>query len=127
MLLTFKISKLFWIFVVSELPKTQNKETMNNPIITTDKYIQLTTKSNRHYRSKAVQTRCQSNSITTSPFKATKDVVHLVSLHPSRLNHAVFNHYSWKLLKQIKEKFSLKIKNQIGIFLVLKAVIYHLM
>ncbi|CAH2100747.1 unnamed protein product [Euphydryas editha] len=53
-----------------ELPKTQDKETIPDPVITVEKSIQVTTKLNMHYRSKAVQTICQNKSISTSPFKS---------------------------------------------------------
>lgn len=53
-----------------ELPKTQDKETITDPIINVEKSTQ-TTKFNKHYRSKAVQTIWQTKSISTSPFKVT--------------------------------------------------------
>lgn len=53
----------------SELPKTQDKETITDPTITAEKSVQVTTKVNMQYRSKAVQTRCQTKNISTSPLK----------------------------------------------------------
>ncbi|CAK1594367.1 unnamed protein product [Parnassius mnemosyne] len=54
-----------------ELPKTQDKETITDPIITVEKAVQATKKVNTHFRSKAVQTRCQNKSISTSPWKVS--------------------------------------------------------
>ncbi|XP_063833447.1 uncharacterized protein LOC135082597 [Ostrinia nubilalis] len=54
-----------------ELPRTQDKESITNPIITLEKSVQVSTKVIRHYRSKAVQTICQNKSISTSPFKVS--------------------------------------------------------
>ncbi|KAJ8909407.1 hypothetical protein NQ315_004532 [Exocentrus adspersus] len=54
-----------------ELPKTQDKETITDPIVTVEKSVQVTRKLNIHYRSKAVQTRCQNRSISTSPLKVS--------------------------------------------------------
>lgn len=54
-----------------ELPDTQDKETFTDPIITAEKSVQVRTKVNVHYRSKAVQTICQNKSISTSPMKVT--------------------------------------------------------
>lgn len=59
------------MFTFSELPKTQDKGIITDPIITVEKSVQVTTKVNNHYRSKAVQTRCQNKSISTSPLKVS--------------------------------------------------------
>ncbi|KAI8436841.1 hypothetical protein MSG28_010295 [Choristoneura fumiferana] len=52
-----------------EILRTQDKDTVTDSIITAEKTVQARIKRNVHYRSKAIQTICQSKSITTSPLK----------------------------------------------------------
>ncbi|KAI8426143.1 hypothetical protein MSG28_005093 [Choristoneura fumiferana] len=52
-----------------EILRTQDKDTVTDSIITAEKSVQARIKRNVHYRSKAIQTICQSKSITTSPLK----------------------------------------------------------
>ncbi|XP_023028833.2 uncharacterized protein [Leptinotarsa decemlineata] len=54
-----------------ELPKSQDKGTITDLIMSVEKSVQVTTKVNLHYRSKAVQTKWQYKSISTSPFKVS--------------------------------------------------------
>ncbi|CAH1996129.1 unnamed protein product [Acanthoscelides obtectus] len=53
------------------LSRTQDRETITNSIITAEKSVQVTIKENVHHRSKSVQTRCQTTSISTSPMKVS--------------------------------------------------------
>lgn len=61
----------FKIFL-TELPKSQDRGTITDDLIMSmEKSVQVTTKMNLHYRSKAVQTKWQCKSVSTSPFKVS--------------------------------------------------------
>ncbi|XP_022818861.1 uncharacterized protein LOC111362877 [Spodoptera litura] len=53
------------------LPRTADKGMCTDPIIAVEKSVQVSMKSNVHYRSKAIQTRNKNKSISTSPFKVS--------------------------------------------------------
>ncbi|CAH1974842.1 unnamed protein product [Acanthoscelides obtectus] len=53
------------------LSRTQDRETITNSIITAEKSVHVTIKESVHHRSKSVQTRCQTSSISTSPMKVS--------------------------------------------------------
>ena len=59
------------VVCLSEIPITQDKGTLTDPIVTIEKPVQATAKVNIHYRSKAVQTIWQTKSVSTSPFKVS--------------------------------------------------------
>ncbi|XP_028166100.1 uncharacterized protein LOC114356912 [Ostrinia furnacalis] len=68
-----------------ELPRTQDKESITNPIITLEKSVQVSTKVIRHYRSKP----------------HLKFLQHLVSPRLLSLNHDVFKYHNQELLKYL--------------------------
>ncbi|KAF5303555.1 hypothetical protein FQR65_LT08156 [Abscondita terminalis] len=57
------------VVTLEELPKSQDKKTSTEIIITADKSIQVTIKVTKHFRSKAVQATSQNKNVSISPLQ----------------------------------------------------------
>ncbi|XP_041986258.1 uncharacterized protein LOC121738345 isoform X1 [Aricia agestis] len=74
--------------MLEEIPKTLDKETSTETVVTVEKSVQVTTKVTKHFRSKAVQVRSQNKSISTSPSKVctTSSFTSPLKIEPYRLH-----------------------------------------
>ncbi|XP_041970068.1 uncharacterized protein LOC121726673 isoform X2 [Aricia agestis] len=74
--------------MLEEIPKTLDKETSTETVVTVEKSVQVTTKVTKHFRSKAVQVRSQNKSISTSPSKVctTSSFTSPLKIEPCRLH-----------------------------------------